>query len=229
MALSTHKQITLESSGETMAFVSQSTAVELDAQKSNTTSFLTLPPEIRNRIYHHLVVKPDGIGFMTTSTKDFLRKAAQWRNLAFAKTCRTVHAECSAVFYGKNVFRFSSNKEMCTFLKGIGNLGRQSIKRVRYDYNLGNPYIAFRQLAECANLKEFEWRLRLGLSKGRWVKHSMAFVFSDCNVIELEERSYGEKLDTVAVDHCVDEYYQIVIQRLQDFKSKKSWVKKTAR
>jgi hypothetical protein len=81
-----------------------------------------LPPELRIRVYRFVFKFDDPIEFWpetTTTGGDFyyrnknrnhMRYLLKNRklNLDFLRTCRTVHAEGSEVFYGENDFRFSA-------------------------------------------------------------------------------------------------------------------------
>lgn len=122
--------------------------------------FLQLPPEIRNRIYHLVFVKPGYIGSEGTLTKAFYHDAAKWRNLAFARSCRQVYNESADIFYARNGFEFFYIRPFLEFIEAIGIKRRKLLTKIRFHHTKGTPFIALRYLKSCNNLEELEVRAR---------------------------------------------------------------------
>ena len=122
------------------------------------TDFLKLGPELRDNIYDNLCVKPTYIGSERNKTfRGFQRDAAEWRNLAFATSCRQIYEEISHVFYARNGFEFGFVRPFLEFLEGIGLKGRKSLTKVRFMYVMdGTPFVALRYLKSCKNLQKLE-------------------------------------------------------------------------
>lgn len=79
--------------------------------------FLSLPPELRNKIYQEVLGEPDDI-YIFNARRGLRRSCAAsgakcWANLL--ATCQAVHAEAAAVLYGRR-FRFEDNRALLSFL-----------------------------------------------------------------------------------------------------------------
>ena len=118
--------------------------------------FLQLPPEIRNRIYHLIFVKPGYIGSEGTLTRAFYSDAAKWRNLAFASSCRQVYIESADIFYARNGFEFFYIRPFLEFLEAIGYKRRKLLTKIKFHHTKGTPFIVLRYLKSCKNLEELE-------------------------------------------------------------------------
>lgn len=169
------------------------------------TSFLTLPPEIRNMIYDLVFVSPAYIGTDKMLTKGFFEEAAQWRNLAFARSCRQIYHESAHIFYAKNGFEFWYIGPMLNFMESIGFQGRRLLTRLRFSFLSGSPFVALRYLKSCESLKELSISIRISKlrHKNSWwlypVKNVHAFVFTDCNELSFGEgRGFGDVSDAEA-------------------------------
>ncbi|KAI9836870.1 MAG: hypothetical protein M1819_001035 [Sarea resinae] len=66
--------------------------------EGSATGFLSLPPELRNRVYRLVLVDEDPVNF--GSRRNFQRSSA------FLRTCRQVHQEGRGILYGENSFDF---------------------------------------------------------------------------------------------------------------------------
>ena len=128
------------------------TDIEGPAQRG--FNFFQLPPEIRNRIYHLIFVKPGYIGSEGTLTKAFYSDAAKWRNLAFTRCCRQVYNESADIFYAKNGFEFFYIRPFLEFIEAIGIKRRMLLTKIKFHHTKGTPFIALRYLKSCKNLKE---------------------------------------------------------------------------
>lgn len=66
--------------------------------------FLTLPAEIRNRIYHFCLVVPWSIWPRPTSKYHDVIDGLKYPAVTLLRTCRMVYAEAIVVFYDQNVW-----------------------------------------------------------------------------------------------------------------------------
>ncbi|KAF1957735.1 hypothetical protein CC80DRAFT_546800 [Byssothecium circinans] len=69
-------------------------------------SFLTLPLEIRRRIYQYVVVQGLVIRPLGPSIPGPKFRSVSATSRSLLRTCKLVNAETRAMFYGDNVFRF---------------------------------------------------------------------------------------------------------------------------
>jgi hypothetical protein len=68
--------------------------------------FLGLPPEIRNIIYHYVLIEPGALHFIQLPTGTKLLEPRVWLSLLFA--CRQVYTEATKILYGEARFRLIS-------------------------------------------------------------------------------------------------------------------------
>ncbi|KAF3922602.1 hypothetical protein AA313_de0205553 [Arthrobotrys entomopaga] len=66
-------------------------------------SFLSLPRELRDEIYRHLVVSEPPCRPVSVTSND-LPDVFQRRNLSIFRTCRQIYEEAEKVFYSENIF-----------------------------------------------------------------------------------------------------------------------------
>jgi hypothetical protein len=78
--------------------------VESQALDSGKMGFLTLPPELRNKVYH--------LAFKDKDKFDFTTPTNFKHSSAFLRTCKQVYEEGRTILYGENTFYFGRNKEM---------------------------------------------------------------------------------------------------------------------
>lgn len=154
--------------------------------------FLQLPPEIRNRIYDLVFVKPGYIGSEGTLTKAFYHDAAEWRNLDFARSCRQVYNESADIFYARNGFEFFYIRPFLEFIEAIGNKRRMLLTKIRFHHTKGTPFIVLRYLKSCKNLEELEIHARCIKKKtNSWweypMKNAKSFFLGPYSSIEFEE------------------------------------------
>ncbi|KAL9615014.1 MAG: hypothetical protein Q9167_000546 [Letrouitia subvulpina] len=122
--------------------------------------FLSLPPEIRNRVYDFVFVSAHYVGTAYgTLTRQFYRDAIKWRNLCFVKVCRQIYNESSGIFFARNGFEFSYISTLQHFMRSIGIKNRRLITKLRYCHGAsrnGRPFKALRYLRSCENLINLE-------------------------------------------------------------------------
>ncbi|KAK3174860.1 hypothetical protein OEA41_002106 [Lepraria neglecta] len=93
------------------------------------TSFGKLPPEIREQIYHELLIDEaphtgqhsTGEG---TEGRNGLTKAS---DLNILLTCRQIYHEASHIYYARNSFHINTEPELLSFLDSIGQTSRAKL------------------------------------------------------------------------------------------------------
>jgi len=90
----------------------------------NIPSFLTLPAELRNKIYHHICHRPSPIRLYfyqdpkSNTPKPVVPYASNTTiPTAFFLTCRQINAEASSVFYSTNTFLLNRTSKFATFAR----------------------------------------------------------------------------------------------------------------
>lgn len=115
-------------------------------KRPQTFSFLELPAEIRNTVYHHALDLDEPIelwpetGDVYADQKRCRRNAVilkrklctkRAHNLGLLRTCNQINAEVAVVFYGQNEFRFSGvNGNIATYAF-ITKIGRRNLKLLK--------------------------------------------------------------------------------------------------
>ncbi|KAF9869985.1 hypothetical protein CkaCkLH20_12594 [Colletotrichum karsti] len=96
------------------------------SDNKKSLSFLSLPPEIRNEIYHDALVRETSINIGETlvGDKQLLRQYSNRpkRKPVFGsllRTCKTVHADASAMLYS-NGFALDTMQDLAQWLRAIG-------------------------------------------------------------------------------------------------------------
>ncbi|KAF7889782.1 uncharacterized protein EAF02_002197 [Botrytis sinoallii] len=93
-----------------------------------STNILSLPRELRNRIYEELLVCESSIE-IDSQLRFLPRNLTQ--GLLF--TCRTIHGEATSVFYAQNIFEFDLWNAQ-GFLNKIGPINASSIRRIAINF-----------------------------------------------------------------------------------------------
>ena len=109
--------------------------------KDNTTGtpktfpFVRLTPELRNRLYEMILVKPEVIDFTDSGDHTELRTAVQ--HPALTRTCRQIRTESLAIFYELNTFLTDSQYCFCgtqSWIQVIGPQNRSRLKQLYVDF-----------------------------------------------------------------------------------------------
>ncbi len=162
--------------------------------------FLKFAPEIRNRVYDYVCVKPTYIGSndgKAVATARFYEDAATWRNLAFATSCKQIYIESSHVFYSRNGFEFSMMRPLLEFLEAIGLGGRILLTKLRFIYCTfaRHTFIPLRYLKSCKNLQELEVYVQARPGWGYPLMKPIQFFLSDLTKVDFgESQPYGTTL-----------------------------------
>lgn len=123
--------------------------------------FLKLPPEIRNKIYDLLVVNSAYIGSTAMTIREFYEDVAKWHNTALSMTCRQIYDESANIFFVKNGFEFYCIRSFVEFMQGIGITRRRLLKKLKFNYRCGSPFMALRYIRSCTSLQELDISIQI--------------------------------------------------------------------
>ena len=100
--------------------------------------FLSLPNEIRDRIYGYVLTVnvDDSSPFITPLNSDLRPQPMRPSCLAILATCRQVLFEAFHVFYASNTFNFDNRNQLCSFLRAIGSVRASEIRSIRCSLKL---------------------------------------------------------------------------------------------
>ncbi len=131
---------------------------------------MRLPPELRNIVYRHIFVSPNGIGAAAIAAPQFFRAARSFVNRNFLLTCRQVYRESAHIFYCENLFAFAYVGAFLTFLKCLSMEQRQLLTKLRLSYAQGNIERALTIIVkDCHHLRGLEIRIRSAEGgPGKW-------------------------------------------------------------
>ena len=159
----------------------------LDGRSSGPVTLMTLPPEIRNRIYM-FVLGPRDIRNtiqVVMSAAEFAKRHERIRShypvmeieecsnaprfidmqfltkstLNILLACKHVYIEAFHVFYTYNRFYFPDTELLFSFLKGIGYNRRQHLTMIVFDWCGPFAKEAFRLLKTCRRLKSIQLKI----------------------------------------------------------------------
>lgn len=92
--------------------------------KTEKPTLLTLPAELRNRIYHLVLTK--GSPISPYRCEDKTEEPASLRLL---RTCRQIRSEATSIYYGTNMFRFYDSILLELHLRlFLGDIGPQNLQ-----------------------------------------------------------------------------------------------------
>ncbi|SLM37298.1 hypothetical protein LPUS_07087 [Lasallia pustulata] len=100
--------------------------------------FLSLPPELRNKVYFHLLHFTKPIHSDRTGNREFCHRPRKSSNAgcALIRTCKIIAVEATSVLYRSNKFRFSNRTYpyfdigIYAFLRSIGPDNRAMIRHL---------------------------------------------------------------------------------------------------
>jgi len=138
-------------------------------QHLQTSSFFTLPLELRLEIYALILpsltpiqeivpLNNDSSRIVTTQgcTKTGPRDLTKPNLL---RTCRAVHAEALDLLFTTTTYRFASSKVLYLFLRHIGRPGRERLRSIDVQCGSREDAISFALLASCTKLRAITIRL----------------------------------------------------------------------
>lgn len=108
--------------------------IAANAETKTAPGFLDLPPELRNRIYHLVLVKDVPVLQQTT-----VERAGERRVLGILGVNRQIGDEAFGIYYGLNTFRFYCicdcvfASDISIFLRSIGEKGLAHVKTIQFE------------------------------------------------------------------------------------------------
>lgn len=124
-------------------------------------TFLTLPAEIRNIIYHFVVDSSNPITPYLPQLTPHDRQTPPATKIALTRTCKKLNEEFAAIFYPLTTFKFFNVWYMGDFLQSIGESKRRLLRNIEFrDHGTGRVK-CFALLAECVGLE----RLTMGITR----------------------------------------------------------------
>ncbi|CAK4034231.1 Hypothetical predicted protein [Lecanosticta acicola] len=139
--------------------------------ENTKTSFLDLPPEIRNTIYQLALEKSQSIGIKSSMHRHYERyykdstlpKSAKVMpilplnlSINILRTCKTIHQEATPILYGANRFHFHCCCHFKHFAETIGGASLRYLRELRFAA-LPNRFVAtlaFSHLKACRALEK---------------------------------------------------------------------------
>lgn len=90
-------------------------------------SFLSLPAELRIKVYKYALISPSSTYEITDQDRSSHRKPIV---TALLKTCKTIAYEAAPILYGRNRFKASNSTLFAQWLEAIGPVNIQFLKSV---------------------------------------------------------------------------------------------------
>ena len=100
--------------------------------QESKSNFLSLPPEVRLRIYDYLLVCKSHV------TPDYRPRRRQPITLSVLRTCKQIHTEASQIFYSKNEIQIDKPGPVIRWLKGIGQTNVKLLRKIRIFADVGH-------------------------------------------------------------------------------------------
>ncbi|KAF7198391.1 hypothetical protein HII31_00130 [Pseudocercospora fuligena] len=134
---------------------------------AQTSSFFSLPTELRLQIYSYIMPKLDsnssivalndsGRILTETAFKKIGRRDTTKTNLL--RTCHAIYDEAIDVIYSNITYRFVTSKVLYMFLRRIGHRGRQLLKSIDLECGWREDAITLALLASCPKLQSITLR-----------------------------------------------------------------------
>lgn len=202
--------------------------------------FLEFPPEIRNMIYKFIFVSPEPIGSSLThgyEARFSYKKAAKWRNLAFAMSCRQIFKESSNIFFTDNCFEFFQVYQVVTFMEKIGTEGQRQVKKLKLNYRQADPKKAFMSIRMCPNLTNLDIAIEQHSLSDKFelccvhypIINAKELIFGDLEEITLGDKTIFGRCPSKRLrnqDPKTDGFFYSFVQGLEDFKRSVVWLEK---
>ena len=118
---------------------------------------LPFPPEIRDRIYTHILYSSSNIRLVDGMNRFYMNGRPADRYLLSALLLsRGTYIEAFHIFYKINTFVFTSTDVLYQFLRNIGYPRRQQVTDIEFNWSGLDPKRAFRLLKTCQGLKSLK-------------------------------------------------------------------------
>ncbi|KAF2468037.1 uncharacterized protein BDR25DRAFT_316191 [Lindgomyces ingoldianus] len=164
---------------------------------------MKLPVSIRAKIFHHLLVHPEGAITMALKqggTKTAYAPTYNSKNrLTILQGCRQIHEEAAPILYGQ-LFHFPGTQVISSFLLQCGS-NRKHLKNIRSDtYNSQSARTMFHLLQEA---KDFEKLSFAHVSSNEQPKTAIKNIYNDAHgwLLNLDPKKPTKGLDVMSFDH----------------------------
>lgn len=94
-------------------------------------SFLSLPAELRIKVYEYALVAPSSMYEITLCTDQERSSHRKPIVTALLKTCRTIAYEAAPILYGRNCFKAVNSSPFSQWLEAIGPINIQFLKSIQ--------------------------------------------------------------------------------------------------
>ncbi|KXS98498.1 hypothetical protein AC578_2621 [Pseudocercospora eumusae] len=180
---------------------------------AQTSSFFTLPTELRLQIYSYILPKLDsntGIvalndtGRILTETAFKKKGRRDTTKTNLLGTCHAIYDEAIDVIYSNITYRFATSKVLYMFLRRIGHRGRQLLKSVDLLCGFREDAITLALLASCPKLQSITLRFSrpwlIYQSAPIWVLDGVACLLqvSGLEEVKLEQAYEGKPFLSLA-------------------------------
>lgn len=95
-----------------------------------SVSFLSLPAELRIKVYKYALISPSSMYEITLCTDQDRSSHRKPIVTALLKTCRTIAYEAAPILYGRNCFKAINSTPFSQWLEAIGPVNIQFLKSV---------------------------------------------------------------------------------------------------
>ena len=112
-------------------------AVEAACPSSKFFRFFDLPPELRNRIYHHALVARSAVVILASGLLDSdLNDTEYFHKPLLLSVSRQVRQETTSIFYGCNAFMARWDVDVQTWLHALTAETRMMLREIRLSNSL---------------------------------------------------------------------------------------------
>lgn len=96
-------------------------------------SFLSLPPELRIKVYEYALISPSSMYEITDTLCTDQKKSSHRKPIvtALLKTCRTIAYEAAPILYGRNCFKATNSAPFSQWLEAIGPINIRFLKSIQ--------------------------------------------------------------------------------------------------
>lgn len=96
-----------------------------------TISFLSLPAELRIKVYEYALIYPSSMYEITLCTEQDRSSHREPIVTALLRTCRTIAYEAAPILYGRNCFKAINSTPFSLWLEAIGPINIQFLKSIQ--------------------------------------------------------------------------------------------------
>lgn len=96
-------------------------------------SFLSLPPELRIKVYEYALISPSSMYEITDTFSTDQNRSRHRKPIvtALLKTCRTINYEAAPILYGRNSLKATNSTPFSQWLEAIGPINIRFLKSIQ--------------------------------------------------------------------------------------------------